>query len=258
MKRSMSGFSLVELMVVVAVLVLATSLVLAASGQVGVAARRAECAVNLKGLATAYLAYAVNEGLRFPPLVGADEFDFEKGKLAPWLPSQLNYLVVYKGRFDQGFGPLVFHGYVRDADMLACPAVKEGWWHAKAEAKGKLWHSKGSNPDPTKFLKDVLARREIGEVTTRAAYSIRAGMFGQRAEALEPEGVRAIMADNLSVPSQVLGRHGQGVNVACLDGTVEYRDDEILWNNELDGEYHNRCNQALMMKLWRELDKPRP
>ncbi len=264
MKRQKSGFTLIELLLVIVIITLLISLLSPLGGSLLRMADQIKCQKQLGGLSRAYLSYAqMNKGV-FPPLVDQSEFP-GNGKYRSWLPPQYNYLTVYNGRFRSGFGPLVWHGLVSDLDYLICPRDRE-----RMKEQGREWWTSG-NRNPQEIKREI-ENGQTPKDMSRASYSIRCFMHPWQMARLESGfqvimdnglqfeagGVQAIMACRISTVADVLNRHVEGAPVAYLDGSVEFRKDEILWDdsiNKLDGNFQVPANQKGMMEVWHSLDE---
>jgi prepilin-type processing-associated H-X9-DG protein len=79
-------------------------------------------------------------------------------------------------------------------------------------------------------------------------------------------GIKAVMADIFYYPGAILQRHGTGVNVIYLDGSVEFREDKALWDQtygDVNNPYQVPSNQDFtgdpattkMGKIWASFDQ---
>lgn len=267
--RSVRGFTLLELLVVVAIIALLVAMVLPVWKPLAALIQRARCQAQLRGLGSAYLLY-VNQSGRFPPLWSLIEYDFTSHQYASWYYPQHDYRACVYGRFDASFGPLVWHHVLTNSDTFVCPTVKDAefpWWHdtalprppgwsdeAPLEDTGTFWSCLFPNYDPIRLREDLAAGRiSTSAAHSRTCYSIRPYLYPWTRGQVEARGVRALMADNFNVPVTVLERHGDGVNVFFLDGTVQYVQHPLLWDNELTWNYV--ANTPTVNRIWKALDE---
>jgi prepilin-type N-terminal cleavage/methylation domain-containing protein/prepilin-type processing-associated H-X9-DG protein len=253
MSRRRSAFTLIELLVVMAIIALLVALIIQTSGPIRKAVERAQCQTKLRGLGTAYLAYVSRyAGGHFPPIWSTTEYGV--GDYASWYYPQNCYQIMVNSRFDSGWGPLVWHGLVTDADIFLCPAILAEdfqWWHDAPIPDDRFWTGAFANPEPV-AAREMYFKGQTPPSYTRAAYNIRAYMYPRDRTHLVEQGVRAILADNFSVPTCVLERHETGVNAVYLDGSAQWVEHEDLWNNAMNWNYV--VKEPMVMKLWEILD----
>ena len=117
------GFTLVELLVVVAIIAMLVTLLLPTLNRAKDLTRRAMCLTNLRGLASAANVYA-------------EEFD---GKYPPWKQWHVN-----PARRDYGFAPYstrnVFNGYIRDPNGDLVPLNMCMFWVAGLIPGPKMYY----------------------------------------------------------------------------------------------------------------------
>ena len=251
------GFTLIELLVVIAIIVILVALLMPSIKPIMEELHRLQCASRLRALGQVYLTYVeLHNQSRFPPIWALSESS-GVGSYASWYYPQNNYQLFVAGRLDSGFGPLIFgrSPLVKDASIFVCPTIQamdSPWWHTGADAGGEHFHSGWENPDPIPAVERWYTSSPY-KGYTRSTYSIRSYLYPLTFDQAQGRGVRAFLADNLSHPTMVLGRHGDGVNVACLDGTVRYHNDELLWNNQMTTGYI--VKEPIMDQIWALMDK---
>ena len=216
---------------------------------------RVKCASQLSSVAVAYTTYVNQYSKIYPPIWsygegarGGDNYNY-----ASWYYPQNSYQICIYGRWDCGFGPLMWHKLI-SAEYFVCPSIADNsddWWHDEPDEDLEVWNYYLANPHPAKLLRDYKAGQS-GVPCTRSTYSIRPYMYPWTSSQLSARGVRAILADNISTPEMVIERHGNGVNVAYMDGSVEWRNDQILWENDMTGNYIPR--NPTMIEVWEVLD----
>ena len=137
--RGKAGFTLVELLIVITIIVIMLSIMAVASGPIMHHVGIAQCQAQLKALAQVYLNYTNQYSTKFPPLQSPTEVN--------WTQNQGNVYslsggsspgsgfdnLVYNGNgggYGVGFGPLSWQQLVA-ARYYVCPSItdKDQWWH---------------------------------------------------------------------------------------------------------------------------------
>ncbi len=107
-RRAASGFSLIELMVVIAIMLLLTALLLPAAKRSVALAHRLKCVANLKGIGTGAALYSNDHNDLKPPIIGP----------AGWSTPN----VKYDDRFT-GIGILI-ENYLDTHEVALCPGIR--------------------------------------------------------------------------------------------------------------------------------------
>jgi len=264
------GFTLIELLLVIAIISLLVALLLPTGKGVRDMVNRARCQAQLRGLSSAYMAYVSTEG-RFPITHDLSEYVGD-GRYATWYPQNCTEYVYrhISGTFwhwETCFGPLIWNRMI-SADALVCPAVADTddpWWQVP-QVPGSRWYflqygTHFSNHDPEEGLQRYFRTPAETKSRSIATYCLRPGLYPWTPSAMMGRGCRALMADNLHFAGAVLQRHVSGVNVAYIDGHVEWRDDEILTENMYSNFYvplggSGRIEDAETWTIWTTLDGP--
>jgi len=260
MRRRAQGFTLIELLIVIAIISLLIALLLPSGQGIRDRVNRARCQAQLRGLANAYMAYVTTIGKhRFPPLWSTGEY-IGNGQYAAWYYPQHDYRITVYGRFDTAFGPLIWHGFVRDSETFICPAIHDTgfeWFHDRDVPEGpdNFWSARSANVDPIEaFERYNQKHMNITNDHTRASYSIRPYLYPwSPSQVALNQGAKALMADNFPVPECVLERHRDAVNVAYLDGSVQYVTESMLWDNDMSWGFVP--NLPTVMEIWQRLDQ---
>lgn len=275
------AFTLIELLLVIVIIALLISFILQTGGPIREAANRARCQTKLKGLADAYMAYTTKRGGQFPPYWHSSEWR-GNDMYASWLPVDPNNRIVEAPTaswrsFNPAFGPLVFERMVKDADTFVCPAVGDSadpWWHElpKPTYQRIYYHDNMTNWDPiVSFEQWMKGNRSLRRYSS-ASYSLRFGLYPRSKTWLVNEGINAFLADNFHFhyvdeedwdQDVIKQRHGSGVNVAYLDGSVQWRQDPIIFTDNypaptyrpLGNESGGDLKRTKMWKMWTSFDQ---
>jgi prepilin-type N-terminal cleavage/methylation domain-containing protein/prepilin-type processing-associated H-X9-DG protein len=219
--RGKKGFTLVELMIVISILVIMISIMAVAAGPIMHQVYVTSCQSQLKTLAQVYLNYANQSSITFPSLNGTDT---SKGTPPSGGGTSGFDNLIYSSATGQngvngytvGFGPLSWH-QLAAASYYVCPAIsgRDQWWHdpGSGGSGGEDYYLQtGGNCNPD----TVLTQNQLGTGTSGAknvgtvgyntsgvqqtytaqgqyiiaSYSIRPGLYGW-------------------TPSQVMMQHGQ-------------------------------------------------
>jgi prepilin-type N-terminal cleavage/methylation domain-containing protein/prepilin-type processing-associated H-X9-DG protein len=275
MAKRRRGFTLIELLVVIAIISLLISLLLANWAALRAAVDRGKCGANIRGLGNAYMSYVSSRFCNgnFPSYWAGEYLNGAYQSGTPMIP---NYRIVDASKgamtFSVGFGPLVFHEFVRDAETFICPAVRDPnyeWWHTAPDKDSIYFHGIERNYDPMELYKEWMkGNRVSSNRPSSAAYCLRQGLFPSAASYLEEKGVTAIIADNFHFhyadeakadKDVIYQRHVSGVNVYYIDGHVEFRQDDILFTGNFTGPAAVSTGGAptgtKMWAMWSSFDK---
>ncbi len=238
MRTVTRAFTPLELLVVIAIISILIAIAVAVTGRISDGPEGVRCATQLSRLTTAYMAYVnqYNSG-RFPPLYDPREYD-ASSKSYNLTDSDNYYITNPAGNWQAGFGPLIWHRLITP-EYFICPSVvdsDEPWWRSQADDNIDAWWGRYPNPHPDRLFREKKVVNKQATISERsfASYSIRHKLHpwpvsqvtspqpGIRGAA--KHGRRAILADNPNTLRMVSERHGSGVNVAFIDGSVEWRE----------------------------------
>ena len=274
------AFTLIELLIVITIIAMLAALFMPLGKVVREQANRARCQAKLRGLSSAYMAYA-EVANRFPPYWHRSEHRYEgdRHKYASWLPIDPNYRVIEAPTgawrsFNPMFGPLVFARLVKDSEQFVCPSVEDSaypWWHEYPD-DGPWFHCRMTNWDPIVSWEQWMKGNRSLRRYSSASYCLRIGLYPRSKDEALRDGINAFLADNFHYhyPDEedwefdvIRQRHGTGVNVAYLDGHIEYRTDRIMftenypkckyrWVGEESGA--GDITQTRMWRMWLSFD----
>ena len=219
--RPNRGFTLLELLIVIAIIAGLMSIMLPQLHKVRLAAKDTQCLSNLKSLMVANTIYIGEEG-KFSPLNNQEDD-------GTW---QYNYLIYDGSGFETNFGPLVdATGIISFAEQLYCP---------RQQNESHMYDTQ-LNPWPV-----------LPGLDTRAAYGRRYHLTGKTLSQI-PHTI-AFAADLLHLPKMIDSGHKTGVNAVYTDGHGQWvRDPGILTDNELSHPF-DPLDNPIMRDIWRMLD----
>ena len=196
--RKQRGFTLIELVVVAAIVLVAIAMLLPSMGRAREAARRAACASNLRQVHVGFAEYALDFRGRVP-------IGYRRNT------RQCNSMI-YSGTSKRLvlFGALYRAGLMNEPQVFYCPS----------EQSEKLTFNTAANPWPpgsegvsiSNVFSGYAGRPEVDlpdDLSTGAPQMLR----------LTALASRAILADAMSSPPRVDDRHEDGVNVLHADGS---------------------------------------
>ncbi|QNN23799.1 type II secretion system protein [Planctomycetales bacterium ZRK34] len=243
------GFSLIELLVVISIIALLVAILLPSLTAAREAAQRVACASNVRQNYLGSFTYATENKLHLP-YVGANAFNnhgtsyfmFETG---PKRPVSLGLLIEY---YD-------FARWQDDA-VVRCPSAKPGiWGNIEAYGNEALMDSAG---DPASHNYYFWAARDMW-INLRSWYSRRVLDDDEKylgATIHHRKQRTALLADNIAGGGRVLGCHGDGVNVAYLDGSANFVADQPAPPLLADPNRNLSTGAASIADIWHYLDQP--
>lgn len=226
-----SGFTLVELLVVVAIIAILASALMPALAKAKVKAGRAGCSSNLRQLWFSEHAYALDHEGNLP-------LGYRSGR------KQWNTMV-YSGTADKYaiFGALVSAGLVGNPKALYCPAERAPEQAYNTPVNPWTPGSPGVNVQ--------------GGYGSRPVVDWSTNDFPASWPKLDTLGFVAVLADGVGQPARLDSRHRTGVNAAFSDGSVRWvlrqRFEAALSACNIISPL---CNDAQDL-VWSELDQAR-
>ena len=202
--RRTSGFTLVELLVVIGIIAVLVSIFAPAASKARESARRAVCLSNLRQVHQSFAAYAADSGGRVPlgyrPMGGKPIKQFNS--------------MVYSGTTGKYclFGILYLTGHMKDPRAFYCPSENNPQsmfdsdinpWPPVAGSKVNVFAGYGCRPEV--MLVDEFHKEG-----------------GQKVPRLADFRGKAIFADLTAIPERLDTRHRDGVNVLYGDGSARW------------------------------------
>jgi len=244
--HSAAAFTLVELLVVIAVIAVLAALLLPALGKAKQKAFEISCLNNLKQLQTAYVLYLGDHGDALPP--NKSWFDGSIGEAVSasgsWVLGNAKY---YSDPTNLHAG--VLWPYVEGAGVYLCPADKSllsgGSPAPRLRSYASSQYLNGAPPDAITRMSQMRRPPPVNvfNFIDENETSIEDGNFGTQ---------RAPSDRWLNLPSD---RHGRGTPVSFSDGHVE----KLRWQAAKVFRYYNQpCTGAADLEDLRQLQRALP
>lgn len=220
--QSAIGFTLVELLVVVAIIALLVSILLPSLSRAKELAKRVICAGNLRGIGLTVYFYANDHNEWLPPAFPADQYD------------QYERYWFYCGTLGfKNIGLLAKVGLLdHQSGIFICPSMRS---EILMNSRGNTNHQNCVPGPPPRNLR-LRDPEDIGLGWTHGRSYYRRGYDAddKLIETLDDLGGQAWLADCFSHPGHVRESHADGVNVWYGDGHAEYNiisNIDELWEN---------------------------
>ena len=247
-------FTLVELLVTIAVIAILASLFLPALHKARSAAQRAVCAGNQRQLLVALMAYMEDyQGYGCPPLFWGDNYVLNGGKFFAWTDAILHD--GYAGKFSYtpySYGLCkVSQNYLR---LVSCPALVIDYSNSAQRGYGMFYANAGTEFAET-FCYDTGLKSDSGTAISSAYYhsklktaselgyiacsgKIRSGSFGEQHPTIPQASVTswnncAAGTENATYYGAFAFCHSGSGNMGMVDGSVR------SWTR---GTYESRLN----------------
>jgi len=261
MGRRHRGFTLVELLVVVAILALLISILMPSLGRAGELARKTMCATNLSALGKGWAMYFEQNGGKMPQT-------YNTGKHVPDSIAQFDSMIycgsehtVHTPGF-VGAGVLFQEDFVGNEKVFTCPTINRNLgreWFTAGHPKRSVADPINENPWPPLSLFGTFSqygRRRMlhyddpsisnlwyREPRPRADESTMLWFTG--VNVIEQASAFSWMADRFNSQGWAMVSHVPGVNVLYFDGHAKYWEDptwddktgsgQVLYDNGLTG-----------------------
>ncbi|NIA20682.1 MAG: hypothetical protein GWP05_01665 [Anaerolineaceae bacterium] len=278
-RTKIGGFTLIELLIVIVIIILLGTIAMTAMGPILERVDRVKCGAQLSSVFTSYMAYVNRYSKIYPPLYSPREYDY-KTKRYNLDPRDNYYIANPVGYWRAGFGPLTWHGLIK-AEYYVCPSVVDSddeRWRTKADSNIEYWWGRYPNPHPDRLRREQKISGNPPQAVIKsneksfASYSIRHKLYPwtpsqvaspqpdlgkETDENYYGQGRRAILADNLNSLEMIEERHEVGLNVAYMDGSVEFRQGGTRANWK-PGIQDSRGGPAFLCRLlsWRRIVCP--
>jgi len=197
------AFTLIELMIVIAILGVLVGLLMPALGKARESARRATCLSNLRQVHQSFLLFAEENEGRVP-------IGYRIGK------KQFNSMI-YSGTSKKFclFGALYKTGQMPRPEVFFCPSNADP--QSSFNSESNPWPPGPEGESATNGWAGYGGRPDVELLDIVPPARVPAGM-----PRLADFHAKAVFADLVAVPARVDMRHRDGVNVLCGDGSAEW------------------------------------
>jgi prepilin-type N-terminal cleavage/methylation domain-containing protein/prepilin-type processing-associated H-X9-DG protein len=262
MSKRERGFTLVELLVVVAILGLLVSLLMPTLGRARQLARKTICQTNLSALGRGWMVYFQDWNSMTPQT-------HNTGKSTPDCLAQFNYMIycgnprhtVHSPDYVNA-GVLYREGMVSGGKAYVCPEIERNYgqeWFTRGAAYLHYKHPSNRNPWPivqTAGTYMTYGKRRFNNYDDpglsyfpwslpRPRPNDYLSFWASGVTIVETPSRFSFMTDRFETPGWAVMSHVPGINVQYLDGHVAYWQDptwdeatgtgEVLYDNGIDG-----------------------
>jgi prepilin-type N-terminal cleavage/methylation domain-containing protein len=231
------GFTLIEMLVVVSIIVLLIAMLLPALGRARDAAKQTVCASNLEQLGTGMMTYGGENMGKIP--IGY--IDNARGS---------NYHMIWAHNAPKRYmmlGALYESGHVTSGQSFYCPSQKHVGW--QYDAPSNQWNRpylSGSTKKPTR-----------SGYSTRPAHNTRDWKWGSHPSPTPPVNMPRIQSlDGITIVTDITSlkaahnaSHAAGLNALHANGSVNWVDHDV-YGNYLE----NTLYAGLYQQLWTAID----
>ena len=245
-KQNRSGFTLVELLVVIGIIAILIAILLPTLGKAREAANRTNCLSNLRQLHIAMVDYSFKYKDRIPI-----------GYVHSY--KQMNYMI-----WSNASQQYVLYGLLFESGVVKTPAV----YYCPSRVDDSNGFNTPGNPwppgkDPSMPTRASYVMRPVVNWGNPGPNSPSAKVVGNLMPKLTKLKNKAILADSCSDNDDIKASHKKGINVLYGHGGGEWVPDGIFWQNlkSCDPDFSKTPSQDLILNatetagVWYDLDK---
>lgn len=243
--KNQDGFTLIELLVVISIIALLIAILLPALSRARHTAKKSQCAINCRQVATAITNYATEHDGKTPP----SKYDLGEGIGGVYAIYRANFPdVPGVGRWRR-VGPLVDQGYLDNPYALYCPSVTEV--HPWLKPGGVDRYFCGYvEPDKNGKLPPGLSIMVYSYHYRESYYDENLGDYRTLNVDKDPSD-QVVYADGFSSPPRGVDYHHEdGYNFSRLDGSTGFYLDSSNLVRDLAGGGNYNSNYKVLERAW--------